>query len=217
EKEQLLILEGIKLGKPITLNLDHKQLIRTKNSVMKETYLPVTTYQKKEISKARTKKKSVKIKLSAKQLEFINTNNKTGGFLPALVAALPAIAAASSIIKNGFDAYSNHRANNQLVEEVKKRYKEEKPLHKQLTDILEEPVKSGTGLENNEKVLQFINNSKDIKLAMKKVGKGLYLNPASHRKPVEGEGLYLNPASHRKPVEGAGVNVKAKKKKRKGG
>ena len=36
------ILEGIKLNKPITFDLDHEQLIRTNNSVMNETYLPLS-------------------------------------------------------------------------------------------------------------------------------------------------------------------------------
>ncbi|MBP1527570.1 MAG: hypothetical protein H9Q66_06600 [Spiroplasma ixodetis] len=44
EKDQKLILKGIQLKKPITLNLDHEQLIRTKNSVMNETYLPLSIY-----------------------------------------------------------------------------------------------------------------------------------------------------------------------------
>jgi len=56
EKDQKLILEGIKLKKPITLDLDHKQLIRTKNSVISETYLPLSTYQINKSRKGSSKR-----------------------------------------------------------------------------------------------------------------------------------------------------------------
>ena len=43
-----------------TLDLDHEQLIRTKNSVINETYLPLSTYQIKQIKKGIKLKKPIK-------------------------------------------------------------------------------------------------------------------------------------------------------------
>ncbi|MBP1526267.1 MAG: hypothetical protein H9Q67_07235, partial [Spiroplasma ixodetis] len=121
EKEQKLILKGIKLKKPIILNLYYEQLIRTKNSVMNETYLSLSTYQIKQIKKGL--KKPIKLQLKVPQLEYINENNKIGGFLPALLEALPII---SAVATNLINAYNNKKANNKLVEEMIKSNKTEK-------------------------------------------------------------------------------------------
>ncbi len=178
EKDQKLILEGIKLKKPITLDLDHEQLIRTKNSAMNETYLPLSTYQIKQIKKGIKQKKPVKLQLKIPQLEYINENNKTGGFLPALLEGLPIISAASSIATNLINAYNNKKANNKLVEERIKNNKTEKE-------------NLGYGL--NEKVSSFINHYKNVQAAEKKLGKGFYVNPMRARnKETEGQGFYIN-------------------------
>ncbi|MBP1527590.1 MAG: hypothetical protein H9Q66_06710, partial [Spiroplasma ixodetis] len=84
---------------------------------MNETYLPLSTYQIKQIKKGIKQKKPVKLQLKIPQLEYINENNKTGGFLPALIGALPIITAASTIAKNLVNAYNNKKANDKLVEE----------------------------------------------------------------------------------------------------
>jgi hypothetical protein len=176
EKDQKLILEGIKLKKPITLNLDHEQLIRTKNSVMNGTYLPLSKYQIKQIKKGVKGEKSVKLQLSNRQLEYINHNNKTGGFLPVLLEALPIISAASSVATNLANAYNNKKANNKLVEErIKNQNTEKENL--------------GYGL--NPKVSEFISNHKIKETAEKKVaGKGFYIDPDRVIKPKRyGEGL----------------------------
>jgi len=172
EKEQKLILEGIKLKKPITLDLDHEQLIRTKNSVMNETYLPLSTYQIKQIKKGVKQKKPIKLQLKVPQLEYINENNKTGGFLPALLEALPII---SAIATNLVNAYNNKKANNKLVEE-------------RIQSNRTEKENLGYGL-----VSDFINHYKNVQAAEKKLGKGFYANPMRARnKETEGQGFYIN-------------------------
>lgn len=172
EKDQKLILEGIKLNKPVTLDLDHEQLIRTKNSVMNETYLPLSKYQIKQIKKGAKGKKSVKLRLNTSQLEYINQNNKTGGYLPLLLEALPII---STVASNLVKAYNNKKANNKLVEErIKNNATEKENL--------------GYGL--NEKVNEFISQYKINETATKKLGKGFYINPDRVLKPTRhGEGL----------------------------
>jgi hypothetical protein len=176
EKDQKMILEGIKLKKPITLDLDHEQLIRTKNSVMNETYLPLSTYQIKQIKKGIKQKKPIKLQLKVPQLEYINQNNKTGGFLPALLEALPIISAVSSIATNLVNAYNNKKANNKLVEERVKNNKTEK---------------ENLGYGIDEKVSDFINHYKNVQAAEKKLGKGFYANPMRARKEIDGEGFYI--------------------------
>lgn len=103
---------------PVTLTIRH---VRTKNSIMDETALPLTISQITRIIKARTDRKNIQIKLSAKQLKYLVQNNndeKIGGFLPAaLLAALPAITAVGSVVTNGINAWNNKKANDKLVEE----------------------------------------------------------------------------------------------------
>ena len=75
---------------------------------MNDTSLPLTKYQ---IKKARKEKKNfVKLKLSVKQVQHF----KQGGFLPALIAAAPAVA---SVLGTIYNSYQNKKANNRLVEE----------------------------------------------------------------------------------------------------
>ena len=78
---------------------------------MNETYLPLSTYQIKQIKKGVKQKKPIKLQLKVPQLEYINENNKTGGFLPALLEALPII---SAVATNLVKAYNNKKANNKL-------------------------------------------------------------------------------------------------------
>ena len=177
EKDQKLILEGIKLKKPVTLELDHDQLIRTKNSVMNETYLPLSKYQIKQIKKGVKAKKSIKLQLNNGQLDFINHNNKTGGFLPVLLEALPIISAASSVASNLVKAYNNKKANNKLVEERIKNGNTEKE-------------NLGYGL--NKKVSEFISQYKINETAEKKLGKGFYIDPDRVPKR-QGLGFYIDP------------------------
>ena len=64
DKEQEMIYLS---KKPLTLKLGYERFQRTKESVMSETFLPVTSYQLKRIKTAIHNKKSVEIKLSMKQ------------------------------------------------------------------------------------------------------------------------------------------------------
>lgn len=97
QKYHKLIVKGIKLKKQIILDLDHEQLIRTIDSMMNETYLPLLKYQIKQIKREIKQKKPLKLQSKIPQLEYMNENNKTGGFLPALMEALPTISPVSSI------------------------------------------------------------------------------------------------------------------------
>ena len=102
---------------PLTLKLDYTRFMRTKTSVQNDTYLPVTTYQMKKIKTAIREKKTVQVKLSLKQIDYICKNNKVGGFLPALIGALPALAAVGTLVSSAINTYNNKKANDKLVQE----------------------------------------------------------------------------------------------------
>src|SRR6266576_2762824 len=89
--------------KPITLRINRK---RSRDSIMNETYLPLTQSQIDKIKNGQS------IKLSVAQLK----NIKSGGFLPiaALLAAAPAVA---SVLGTIYNSYVNKKTNDQLVEE----------------------------------------------------------------------------------------------------
>ncbi|KAK7605184.1 hypothetical protein V9T40_007042 [Parthenolecanium corni] len=98
-----------------TLTIRYK---RTKNSVVGETSLPLTNSQVTRLKRAREKRRNVKINLSAAQIAYLTSHNKTGGFLPAAaLAAIPAIAAVGSFITGGVSAYNNKKANDRLIDE----------------------------------------------------------------------------------------------------
>lgn len=141
DEEQQMIFHS---KKPLKLKLGYERFLRTKVSVMSETFLPVTSYQMKKIKSAIHNKKSVEIKLSMKQINFICKNNKVGGFLPAIAAALPAIAAVGSLISSAVNSYNNKKANDKLVQER---------------------IRHNKVMENNSKI---INNSKGV------TGNGLF-------------------------------------------
>jgi hypothetical protein len=108
EDERMLLLTAAEKKKPLELTVN---LIRSKFSIMNETSLPLTQSQIKKIEQARKQSKdSLKIKLSAKQVQTF----KTGGFLPALIAGIPAIA---SVLGSVYNNYQNKKANDRLVEE----------------------------------------------------------------------------------------------------
>src|SRR6266576_3459259 len=87
--------------KPVRLKIKHG---RTKNSVINETFLPLTETQIKNIRENKS------IRLSSAQLKHI----KWGGFLTALLAAVPAVA---SILGTIYNSYSNKKTNDRLIEE----------------------------------------------------------------------------------------------------
>jgi len=113
KEEQQMIFHS---KKPLTLKLDYTRFLRTKASVMENTFLPVTSYQLKKIKSALHNKTAVEIKPSLKQIGYICGKDKIGGFLPALVGAIPAIAAVGSLISSAVNTY-NKKANDKLVSE----------------------------------------------------------------------------------------------------
>jgi hypothetical protein len=78
---------------------------------MNETSLPLTESQIKMLNRAKKQNKSsVKLKLSSKQVKQC----REGGFLPALIAGVPAI---TSLLASVYNSYQNKKANDRLVEE----------------------------------------------------------------------------------------------------
>lgn len=104
DDQQAKLSTAIQQGKAVNLTVSRH---RSKDSVINETYLPLSRYQIQNIKKGKCR-----IKLSAAQLKKI----KSGGFLPLpiLIAAAPAAASAISSLS---DAYSKWRTNDKLVEE----------------------------------------------------------------------------------------------------
>jgi hypothetical protein len=131
---------------------------------MNDASLPLTKYQIKKIKKARKENEnSVKLKLSAKQVQHF----KQGGFLPALIAAAPAVA---SVLGTIYNSYQNKKANNRLVEE---RIRHNRALEGKGLWMNKKPKAFGDGLWMNKKPKAF--------------GDGLWMN----KKPeaLRGNGL----------------------------
>jgi len=103
-ERQKLIKAVTEKKKAVSLTVTKK---RTKESIQSGVSLPLT---KTQINKIKKSKISATIKLSGAQINKI----KTGGFLPALIAAAPAVAAVLGTIYN---SYSNKKANDRLIEE----------------------------------------------------------------------------------------------------
>ncbi|VDO08601.1 unnamed protein product [Brugia timori] len=85
---------------------------RTKESISGDTRIPLTAKQIRGVVSSHAKNKDAKVRITTAQLK--SANSVEGGFLPALLAATPAIAAA---ITGGISAYNNKKANDKLVEE----------------------------------------------------------------------------------------------------
>ncbi|KAK7595001.1 hypothetical protein V9T40_001434 [Parthenolecanium corni] len=94
---------------------------RTKESIGGDIHIPLTAKQIRGVKAAHAKQKDAKIRLTGAQLKTMATTE--GGFLPALLAAVPAIAAVGSLITQGVTAYNNKKANDKLVEERKRHNK----------------------------------------------------------------------------------------------
>lgn len=156
EYDKTAIISASENKKPLEINVN---LFRTKASIMNETSLPLTTYQIKKLKKAQKEgKNTIKLKLSVKQLQHY----KQGGFLPALLAAVPAIATLGSMASNVYNAYQNKKTNDRLIEER----------------IRHNKVSEGKGLKNSKR---------RPKRKAKQSGMGVYMN----RKPrvTSGNGL----------------------------
>jgi hypothetical protein len=163
--------------KPITLTIGTR---RTKDSVMSETYLPLTDTQIKNLKKVKSKRK---IRLSKKQLKKI----KSGGFLPALLAAAPVVA---GVVSTLVSAYSNKKTNDKLIEERIRH-------NKALEEIQQQ--RGGKGVYINKKP----SGGKGVYINKKPSGgKGVYIN----KKPSGGKGVYIN----KKPSGGKGVYINKK-------
>lgn len=148
ESEQYTIFHS---KKPLTLKLGYERFQRTKESIMNETFLPLTVYQIRKVRSAVRSKTSVEIKLSSKQLDFICKGNKRGGFLPALLAALPVLSALATTVVN---SVNNKRANDKLVTE--------RIRHNR---VMEDTInKKGSGVKGNDLYSQLMKQAKKKKL-----------------------------------------------------
>lgn len=171
--QQKKLATAVQKQKGVTLKINTS---RTKESVMNESYLPLTRVQIKNLKKG---KKS--IKLSAVQVKKI----KTGGFLPALLAAAPVVAGVVSTIAN---AYNNKKSNDRLLEERIRHDKAMEELQKHM----------GKGVYINKKP----SRGKGVYINKKPKGNGVYIN----KKP-KGNGVYIN-----KRPKGSGVYINKKPK-----
>lgn len=88
---------------------------RTKESIGGDTHIPLTKKQIRGVKCSHAKNKDAKVRITTAQLKSVDTVE--GGFIPALLAAAPAIAAVGSLITSGVNAYNNKKANDKLVEE----------------------------------------------------------------------------------------------------
>lgn len=179
DEQKAALSLAVQNEKPITLTISTG---RTKESIMGETYLPLTSTQIKNLKSG---KRSRKIKLSKKQLKKI----KSGGFLPALLAAAPVVAGVVSTLAN---AYSNKKTNDKLIEEKIRHDKALENIQKRGKGVyINKNPNSGNGVYINKKP-----NS----------GKGVYIN----KKPNSGNGVYIN----KKPNSGNGLLEQLLKKKK---
>lgn len=88
---------------------------RTKESISGDAQLPLSAKQIRRVKQFHGQNKDVKVCISAAQLK--QAMSVEGGFLPALIAAAPALAAVGSLITQGVKAYNDKKANDKLVEE----------------------------------------------------------------------------------------------------
>lgn len=158
EDQQKEIYSAVKNEKGVTIKLEPFQLRRTKESVMRETYLPLSQQQINAINKhvKNDMKKIFSLKLSQTQLKCMNNNEKIGGFLPAVLPFIPAIGAAVTAGSSLYKAYNDKKTNDKLLEE--------KIRHNKVLE--DQNLKNGNGL--------LLKKSGDG-LLLKKSGNGLLL------------------------------------------
>ncbi|KAK7573579.1 hypothetical protein V9T40_010770 [Parthenolecanium corni] len=156
-----------------TLTIRYK---RTKNSVVGETSLPLTNSQVTRLKRAREKRRNVKINLSAAQIAYLTSHNKTGGFLPvAALAAIPAIAAVGSFITGGVSAYNNKKANDRLIDEQIRHNKAMESLNSGKGIYIYKKPSTGAGVRKRKK-------SKTVRVAKKQTSGGNVLMDALLKK-----------------------------------
>lgn len=160
---------AIKNHQAVTITVRHRQ---TKDDISNETLLPLTIYQMRKVRKGAACNNNVKITFSQSQIKHIG---KEGGFLPAVPAMIAAAPAVTAVVSSLFNAYSNKKTNDRLIEE--------KIRHNRAVEN-----KGGSGVYLHKKP-----TGKGVYLR-KKLGGGIYLNKKpgkgiNKQRPVAGNGL----------------------------
>ncbi|KAK7580375.1 hypothetical protein V9T40_001004 [Parthenolecanium corni] len=173
---------------------------RTKESIAGDIRIPLTVKQMRGVKTAHSKKQDAKVRLSSAQLKYMATTE--GGFLPALLAAVPAIAAVGSLITQGVSAYNNKKANDKLVEERKRHNKvmEESTVGKSTEGkgiyILKKPTKAegeGVGVAKKKKVaLTNFDIVKTVKSIKMPYFRGVYMRDGLPAKPMINKRAVVN-------------------------
>lgn len=145
--EQEKLASAVKAKKSVTIKVNGA---RTKESVMNETYLPLTRSQISNL-----KKGGNRIRLSVAQVKKI----KTGGFLPCLLAAAPVVAGVAGTLAN---IYNNKKANDRMEAERERHNKEMEQLQR---------LALGKGVYINKKP-----KGSGVYINKKPKGSGVYIN-----------------------------------------
>lgn len=112
EDDMMKLKKALTKGTGVTLVF---RCNRTKESISGDAQLPLSAKQIRRVKQFHSQNKNVRVCISATQLK--NALTVEGGFLPALLAAVPAITAVGSLIAQGVKAYNDKKANDKLVEE----------------------------------------------------------------------------------------------------
>jgi hypothetical protein len=152
---------------------------RDKDSIQSGLTLPLTKTQIQKI----TQSNKPTIKLAETQLKKI----KSGGFLPALIAAAPAVA---SVLGTIYNSYNNKKTNDRLIEERIRHNKEMKGS-------------KGAGVKKKKAAPKKNMTASGLYLNKKPKGEGVKKKKAAPKKKMTASGLYLN-----KKPKGEGVKKK---------
>ena len=159
DKDKQKLAEAVQHHQPVTVMIRNE---RTKDAVSNEILVPVTQYQLRKLKNAKT---NIKLTFSKRQIQYMS---KEGGFLPALLAAAPAVTA---VVTSLFKAYNDKKTNDRLIEE--------KMRHNRAMEETSKPTGSGVYLRKKP-------IGSGVYLRKKpNAGRGIYLN----KKPIKGNGL----------------------------
>lgn len=165
EKEKLA--EAVEKQKAVTLKVS---TVRTKDSVMNESYLPLTRAQIKNLKKNKCKS----IRLSAKQVKKV----KSGGYLKTILQTAPAVIGIVSSLMSAFKSKKQSSGKG-----LSKGRKKTSSTAKGKGVFINKKPKKGLGIPKRKKKKK--TKGKGVYIGTKPKGKGVYIN----KKPKSGNGL----------------------------